>query len=122
MDLTMPFLSLSAALRKLISRALIKRDKESGVLTVHRLIQSQFRYFLGPELRQKFFDGIVTLVSYVVPKSGMETAQLFDAWEGYSRYLQHVLNLRDVFDEERKASDSFKAPLIFCETLNDYQR
>ncbi|KAJ5184902.1 hypothetical protein N7472_009742 [Penicillium cf. griseofulvum] len=116
------FAGFSAAPRKLTAQALIKRDKDSGILTVHRLVQSQFRYFWGPEQRQKFFCDTVTLLSYVMRQSGIEKGQLYDAWEGYNRYLQHVINLRDIFEEERKSSCSFRASLIFCDILNDYQR
>ncbi|PVH79292.1 hypothetical protein DL98DRAFT_655534 [Cadophora sp. DSE1049] len=112
----------SAALRKLTTRALIKRDKNSGVLTVHRLIQTQFRYFLSPEQRQKAFNDTVTLISFVLPDSDSEKGQLYDTWGGYNRYLQHVLRLRDIFEEERKASTAFTAPQKFCEILSDYQR
>lgn len=52
----------------------------------------------------------------------MEKGQLFDTWGHYNRYLQHVLSLRDIFVEERRLSQSFKAPKIFCEMLSDYQR
>ena len=52
----------------------------------------------------------------------MEKGQLYDEWKGYNRYLQHVLNLGDIFVEERKALRAFKAPQKFCEMLNDCQR
>ena len=52
----------------------------------------------------------------------MEKGQLYDAWGQYNRYLQHVISLRDVFVEERKLSQSFKVPKIFCDILSDYQR
>ena len=109
-------------MKKLTTRALIKRDKDSGVLTVHRLIQTQFRYFLSLDQRQKVFNDTVTLISSVLPKSDMDKGQLYDTWEGYNKYLQHILKLRDIFEDERKASTAFTAPLKFCEILNDYQR
>jgi len=77
---------------------------------------------LGPEQRQKAFNDTVILMSYVVPKSEVEKGQLYDMWEGYNNYLQHILNLRDIFEEERKTSPSFIAPRKFCEILVDYQR
>jgi hypothetical protein len=114
-------LSLSA-IGKLTTRALIKRERNTRVLTVHRLIQTQFRYFLDSTQRQKAFDDTVMLVSRVLPESEIEKGQLYDAWEQYNQYMQHVLNLRDIFDEERKSSSSFKASKRFCEMLCDYQR
>ncbi|KAK1706800.1 hypothetical protein BDP67DRAFT_413557 [Colletotrichum lupini] len=110
------------ALRKLTSRSLIKRDKDSGILTVHRLVQTQFRHFLGPERCQEMFNNTVALISCVLPRGDIEKGQLYDSWDWYDRFLQHVMNLRDVFEEERKASHTFTAPQRFCEILNDYQR
>ncbi|KAK8022424.1 hypothetical protein PG993_013191 [Apiospora rasikravindrae] len=109
------------AFRKLSIRALIKRDKDSGILTVHRLIQTQFRYFLDHERRQKAFNDTVTLLSLVLPKSDIEKGQLYDGWEKYNHYLQHVISLRDIFNEEF-TRDTLIAPVKFCELLNDYQR
>ncbi|CAI6073766.1 unnamed protein product [Clonostachys chloroleuca] len=111
-----------AAISKLTTRALIKRDKDSGVLTVHRLIQAQFRYFLAPEQLQKAFNDTIILVSYVLPEIDMEKGQLYEGWESYNRYLQHVISLRDIFQEDSKASRGLKASTLFCEILNQYQR
>ncbi|KAK8108993.1 hypothetical protein PG984_014794 [Apiospora sp. TS-2023a] len=116
------FIGLSGTLRKLSTRALIKRDKDSGILTVHRLIQTQFRYFLDVDRRQKAFTDTVKLLSVVLPKSDIEKGQLYDQWEKLNRYLQHAISLRDIFDEEAKAGNTLKAPEGFCELLNDYQR
>ncbi|KAB5571984.1 hypothetical protein GE09DRAFT_1185492 [Coniochaeta sp. 2T2.1] len=112
----------SEAQRNLTKRALIKRDKDSRVVTVHPMVQTQFRHYLKPEQRQKAFNDTVSLVSSVVPKSDMEKGQLYDSWPGYDRYLKHVINLRDIFDDERRASSSFEAPHKLCEMLVDYQR
>ncbi|KAI0893451.1 pfs domain-containing protein [Annulohypoxylon nitens] len=115
-------IGFSAALRKLTTRALIKRDKDSGVLTVHRLIQSQFRHFLDPEKFQKAFNDTVTLMTFVIPKSDPEKGQLYETWEGYNRYLQHLINLRDIFKERMKTPHPLKASWEFCEMLANYQR
>lgn len=120
--LTLFFSRFSAALRKLIGKALVKRDKDSGILTIHRLIQKQYRYFLEPDERQRAFNNAVKLLSNVVSKSNIEKAQLFDAWENYNKHLQHVLSLRDAFEDERKLSQTFTASDTFCEMLSDYQR
>ncbi|KAK0102761.1 hypothetical protein ONS95_006358 [Cadophora gregata] len=116
------FVGFSSALTKLITKALIKRDKSSGVITVHRLIQTQFRYYLSPAQRQEAFNNTVKLISSVLPETDSDKGQLYDTWESYNRYLQHVLQLRDIFEEERRASTSFMAPVKFCEILKDYQR
>jgi hypothetical protein len=62
------------------------------------------------------------LVSYVLPEIDMEKGQLYEGWESYNRYLQHVISLRDIFHEDIKASRGLKASTLFCEILNQYQR
>ncbi|CAG9981265.1 unnamed protein product [Clonostachys byssicola] len=111
-----------ATISKLTTRALIKRDKDSGVLTVHRLIQAQFRYFLTSEQLQKAFNDTIILVSYVLPEIDMEKGQLYEGWDTYNRYLQHVISLRDIFHDDTKTSCGLKASILFCEVLNQYQR
>jgi hypothetical protein len=61
-------------------------------------------------------------MSLVLPNSDIEQGQLYGTWEVYNKYMQHILRLRDIFEEERKASSEFTAPKLFCEILNDYQR
>lgn len=74
------------------------------------------------EQRQKAFNDTVELMYLVIPESNIEKGQLYDTWEGYNKYLQHILRLRDIFEEERMSSIAFSAPRKFCEILNDYQR
>ncbi|KAI0096977.1 P-loop containing nucleoside triphosphate hydrolase protein [Nemania sp. FL0031] len=112
----------STALRELTTLGLVKCDKDSSVLSVHRLIQAEFRCLLEPSRRQRVYDDAVTLLSCVVPKDDDESGQLYDRWEGFNRYLQHALNLRDIFEEERKSQYPLKASKAFCNMMNSYQR
>ncbi|KAK1634692.1 hypothetical protein BDP81DRAFT_395967 [Colletotrichum phormii] len=79
--------SFSNSLRKLTTRSLVKRDKDSGILTVHRLVQTQFRHFLGPARRQEMFNNTMALVSSVLPRGDMEKGQLYDSWDWYDRFV-----------------------------------
>lgn len=115
-------LSVTGPLRQLATRALIKRDKDSRVLTIHRLIQTQFRYFMDHEQHQQAFDNAVTLLDSLLPQSDEEQGQLYDLWEKYNFYLQTVISLRDSFDEDTKEGRVLKASEKFCRILNDYQR
>ncbi|KAK8130629.1 hypothetical protein PG999_003009 [Apiospora kogelbergensis] len=113
---------VTGPLRQLATRALIKRDKDSRVLTIHRLIQTQFRYFMDHEQHQQAFDNAVTLLDSLLPQSDEEQGQLYDLWEKYNFYLQTVISLRDSFDEDTKEGRVLKASEKFCRILNDYQR
>jgi hypothetical protein len=110
-------------MRKLTTRALIGRDKDSGILTVHRLIQTQFPYLsLSLEQSQKAFNDTGTLIFFVLPNGDMEKGQVYDTWEGYNQDLHYILRLGDIFEEERKAPTAFSAPQKSCEILNEFQR
>ncbi|KAH0553214.1 hypothetical protein GP486_006614, partial [Trichoglossum hirsutum] len=114
--------SLSAALRRLITLALIKRDRDTRVLSIHRMVQTQFKHFLSLEQRQKVFNNTVALVYGVFPREDTAKGQLYEVWETCNRYLQHVLNLKDCFMEEVKMSKNFKALWQFCDLLAQCQR
>jgi hypothetical protein len=87
------------------------------------MVQTQFRYFLPLEERQKAFDNAVALVYRAFPKQSDVTNknQLYQQWTQGNRCLQHVLTLKDNFKEERRLAKNFKASL-FCELLKDCQR
>ncbi|KAL3952370.1 hypothetical protein ACCO45_012313 [Purpureocillium lilacinum] len=114
--------SLSAAIRKLITLALVKKNRNTKVLSVHRMVQTQFKHFLSVEERQKNFNDTVALVYNVFPREDVAKGQLYDAWETCNKYLQHVLNLRDCFTEEKTLSASFRATGQFCDLLIQCQR
>lgn len=86
------------------------------------MVQTQFKYFLSLEQRQKSFNSTVALVYDVFPKASGARGQLYDEWELCNKYLQHVLNLKDCFEQEIKASKAFRAPQQFCELLAHCQR
>lgn len=114
--------SFSTALRKLRNLALIKRERNTHTITIHRIVQTQLKQFLSQEDRQRHFNNAVMLLHDSFPKEDLSKGQLYDRWDLCNRYLQHVLNLRDCFVEEAKASEKFKAPWEFCSLLSNCQR
>lgn len=107
---------------KLINPYLIKKNKETRVLSIHRVIQTQFKSSLNTEQRQKSFDRAVDLLYNVLPKQDILKGQLYGDWEIYHRYLQHVSYLKDCFTEESRGSKPLKATVKFCELLIQCQR
>src|ERR1700710_2568214 len=96
--------SFSEATETLLTLALIKRDRDARVFCCHRMVQTQFRYFLPLDERQKAFDNAVALMYYAFPKQSDETDknQLYQQWSHCNLCLQHVLSLKDNFKEERR--------------------
>jgi hypothetical protein len=105
----------------LTTLGLIKRDIDTGTLSIHRMVQTQFKYFMTPEQRLQSFNHAVSLIADLFPAEDSKAAQLY-MWETCNRYAQHVVSLRDCFQEEQKLSKSFKVSWQFCDLLRRSQR
>lgn len=106
----------------LVAIALVSRDKETQTLSIHRLVQTAFRYFLSPEMRQKAFDDAAVLISHAFPRRDTASAQMYLVWNKCAALLQHVLSLKDCFRKEMEEHGDFKATQIYCELSNACQR
>ncbi|KAI0384927.1 hypothetical protein F5Y04DRAFT_276993 [Hypomontagnella monticulosa] len=114
--------TFSEVLRKLLKLALLKKDRNTRTLSIHRMIQTQYKNFLTPDERQRDFGNAVALINRVFPSYDSQQAQLYDVWEICNRYLQHIISLKDCFLEEIEIYESFKVPWKFCELLAQCQR
>ncbi|KAI1408047.1 hypothetical protein F5Y13DRAFT_205132 [Hypoxylon sp. FL1857] len=112
----------SEAIENLLTLALIKRDKVSRTFSLHRLVQTSFKYFMTPEQRQKAFNDATILVSKAFPRRDSNVAQLYLMWDRCALYLQHVISLKDCFREEKKANPKFSALQTYCDLNNACQR
>lgn len=106
----------------LIKPYLVKKNEKTRVLSIHRVIQTQFKSSLSKKQRQHNFDRAVDLLSNVLPKQDTQRGHLYGDWEIYNHYLQHVSYLKDCFVEERRGSKPLKATVKFCELLIQCQR
>ncbi|KAF2963290.1 hypothetical protein GQX73_g10280 [Xylaria multiplex] len=116
--------SLSAAISKLLKLALIKRDRDMRILSIHRVVQAQFKGFLSTQQRWNNFYRTVDLVRHVFPRENTTAGQLYDVWEACNTYAPHVINLKDCFNEEHAGANSktLKVTSSFCELLADCGR
>lgn len=112
----------SEAIEPLITLSLMKRNRDSRTFSVHRMVQTQYKYFLSQQDRQKAFDDTVSLVHLAFPRMDNTKGQLYDKWAQCNLYLQHLIGLADYFKEELRISKTFKATWKFCELLNQGQR
>lgn len=112
----------SEAVENLLTLALIKRDKRSRKFSIHRLVQTSFKYFMTSEQRNRSFDDAAVLVSHAFPRRDSNIAQLYLMWERCASFLPHVLGLKDCFREEMKLNFLFTAPRTYCELNNACQR
>ena len=118
--------SLSTSTEELLALALIKRDGYDRVFSIHRLIAAQFRRFLNPKDLQKAFCEASILLYNAFPKRpkkpGAARANLYNVWDRCQLWLQHVLQLKSSFMQERKRDPSFSACRETCETWVQCQR
>lgn len=119
-------ISLHTATEELLALALIKRDRYERVFSIHRLIATQFRRFLSREARQRAFFEASILMYNVFPKrpkkAGPARANLYNVWDTCQLWLQHVLQLKSYFMQERKRNPGFAACRETCETWVQCQR
>lgn len=118
--------SLSTITEELLALALIKRDRYDRVFSIHRLVADQFRRFLTPNDLQKAFFEASILMYNAFPKKpkkpGAARANLYNVWDTCQLWLQHVLQLKVRFMQERKRDPSFAACRETCETWVQCQR
>lgn len=60
------------------------------MLSIHRIVQAHFKYFLSLEQRQKSFNNTVALIYDVFPKEDTTKGQLYEAWETCQKSWQSV--------------------------------
>ncbi|KAK2601555.1 hypothetical protein QQS21_004873 [Conoideocrella luteorostrata] len=115
-------LFLSDVIDDLMTLALIKREKSNRALSLHRLVQAQFRYFVSPSDNQRFFDQTTYLLFQAFPQSGAKKGQLYDRWDECQLYLQHVQSLKNQYKESLGTPDPLLPSLRFCRLLKSLSR
>ena len=116
-----PF-DFSDEIETLMTLALVKRNKEKRSFSIHRLVQTSYKQFMGLEDRQQSFNDATILVSAAFPRKDAEFSQMYHRWSTCALYLPHVLSLRDSFREEHRADPTFSALMIYCDLNNACQR
>lgn len=75
-----PFV-FSDTIGKLLNLALIKKDKNTRTLSLHRLVQTSFKFFMTPEQKRKSFNNASLLVSLAFPRRDSNSAVLYQKWK-----------------------------------------
>lgn len=72
--------------------------------------------------RQQAFNHATVLVSRAFPHRTTAIANLYLKWTQCAVYLQHVVNLKDCFREEKAQNPDFVPLQIYCDLNNQCQR
>ncbi|KAH6631370.1 P-loop containing nucleoside triphosphate hydrolase protein [Chaetomium tenue] len=95
-------MDLGDASEELLCAALVNRNSESAVLTVHRLVQSAARRRLSESKSIKFFDATVHMLCWGFPDhSKVDIGHQVSAWERCEKCLSHVNRLVELSDQPK---------------------
>lgn len=86
-------------------------------MSLHRLVQEQYKYSLKPAGLQVAFDAASKLLDNAFPVKSRESSQMYNVWGICQHYLQHVLHLVHDYQEHSKTSGGIKPSLSFCHLL-----
>jgi len=86
---------LNEAIQVLRRYSLIKRDPETKVLNLHRLVQVVLKENLDQAAKQQWAERTVRMVNAAFPEAS------FDAWMRCERYLSQVQACAELIDEHR---------------------
>lgn len=103
----------------LLTLALIKRDKDAKAYSIHRLIQTQYRYHISRGDRQNAFNQAVKLL---LEGFGRVIGQVYDRWTHCQIYIQQILALKENYKKERSQPERLYPTLNFCSLLSNSSR
>lgn len=101
----------------LISLGLIKRDRTTQEISLHRLVQTQFRYYMAEVQQQETFALASTLLLAAFPTKPRGSHQMYNVWSICQRYLQHILFLMRHYEEASRKAEPLTPTKDFCTLL-----
>ncbi|KAL6719942.1 hypothetical protein ACLMJK_001863 [Lecanora helva] len=107
--------SLSEVEEQLLTLALVKKNPYQDEISVHRLVQTEFWYYLPEDERQEAFNNASKLLYESFPKQ-VSGRLMLDLWSTCQIYEQHVLSLVHLYNCESETT-SLKPPLEFCKLM-----
>jgi len=106
-----------SAIDRLLELALIKRDRKTASISLHRLVQTQFRFHMSSDQRQNAFANAALLLDNIFPTRPRSSHQMYDVWVICRQYLQHVLALMRIYAQEMKTQAPLRPTKHFCQLL-----
>lgn len=88
----------------------------TGQMSLHRLVQTEFGYFINADERQEAFDNSSRLLHRAFPKQVNGRLMLAD-WANCQIYEQHVLSLAAHFRTRISGLVNLRPNQTFCKLL-----
>lgn len=102
----------------LLQVALINKNSDTGVLSVHRLVQAAVMRRLSGEERSKCFGAVIGILTWGFPDTwSKDVGHQHQSWETSEKCLPHVLHLVEQKEQHRLApidADIFAQLLLRC--------
>jgi hypothetical protein len=92
-------LRFSEALESLLSLALIKRDIRTRAISIHSLVQTEYKKFQGEIEYQEAFNNATALLSLAFPSKKRDSDQMYSVWDQCQKYIANVLSLLGNYKE-----------------------
>ncbi|OQU99113.1 hypothetical protein CLAIMM_04795 [Cladophialophora immunda] len=105
----------SEVVETLLNLSLIKKDRTTRNFSLHRLVQTQFRYHMSVADRQESFGNAAKRLNAVFPAKPRVIGQMYNLWERCQKYLQHVLSLVEQYKRESVGQQPLKPTLDFIQ-------
>jgi hypothetical protein len=80
--------------------ALIKINDDSGMISIHRLIQEAYFYHLSEQERRDTFGVAYRILCEAFPKRIMGR-QMYQVWETCEKLIHHIEAVQDKYEELR---------------------
>lgn len=81
--------SYEEAEQQLLYESLVKIDEETEILSIHRLTQEAFFYFMDDKQRLQAFDAAWQILAHAFPKRDLGR-MMFDQWRTCQQLIRHV--------------------------------
>jgi hypothetical protein len=108
--------SISEIEEQLLTLALIKKNPLSEELSLHRLVQTEFWYYLSISERQEVFNNASMLLYAKFPRK-VAGRIMFPNWGECQLYIQHVLALVMLYGSKTEDVVDLHPPVEFCKLL-----
>lgn len=100
-----------------------KESKDAKrTLSLHRLVQKEYSYFVKPDERQKRFDDASLLLLKAFPER-VGSRFLHSKWPVCEMYYQHVASLLERWQESRDPDQDYaelRAPNELCHVITNF--
>lgn len=106
----------------LMTLSLVKRNKDTKAFSIHRLVQTQYRYHIQPKNGQEASEGATMILYAAFSSIQKNTSQLYEHWAQCRLLLQHILALKENYKKESTGPEPLKPTQQFCRLLSNCSR